>query len=460
MSQFMLDRRSERCFCSRIPTGLKGFVPTSVLMVTHRRDAAIQAGPRPAESKRNKGWNRYRPPPYNKACYRTDRMRLSTVHLSSRMCLAAMLLAGAASGCNAGAENIGSDRALLARDASAGEGAFRHLQVLQDIATANGGNRAAGTSGYYRSAQYVADRLKEADYLVRFEEFDFPFFEERAPPILEVGMRGGPQDAAPGSAFRTLTNSGSGSVTAPISVANLRLGPDPPLASNSGCEAADFRDFERGSIALVRRGTCTFQTKVENAVAAGAAGVVIMNEGTEGRKDAFSGQLNKVASVPVLCVSYEFGRSLDALARHGTTVRIAVEAETGTRPTRNVLAETVTNGRGPLIIVGAHLDSVPQGPGINDNGSGSAAVLEAALRSARELAEAGIAVRFAFWGAEEQGLVGSRHHVASLSEEDRQRIALLRQSRYGRFDQLRPLCPGAGSGRRRIGHDGAAGAAG
>ena len=237
-------------------------------------------------------------------------------------------------------------------------------------------------------------------------------------------MRGGPQEAAPGSAFRTLTNSGSGSVTALISVANLRLGPDPALASNSGCEAADFRDFERGSIALVRRGTCTFQTKVENAVTAGAAGVVIMNEGTEGRKDAFSGQLNKVAPVPVLGVSYEFGRSLDAAARHGTTVRIAVDAETGRRPTRNVLAETVTNGRGPLIIVGAHLDSVQEGPGINDNGSGSAAVLEAALRSARELTEAGIAVRFAFWGAEEQGLVGSRHHVASLSEEERQRIAL------------------------------------
>jgi hypothetical protein len=71
------------------------------------------------------------------------------------MCLAAVLLAGAALGCNAGAENIGSDRAHLARDAAVGEGAFRHLQVLQDIATANGGNRAAGTSGYDRSAQYV-----------------------------------------------------------------------------------------------------------------------------------------------------------------------------------------------------------------------------------------------------------------------------------------------------------------
>src|SRR5262249_24893785 len=141
----------------------------------------------------------------------------------------------------------------------------------------------------------VADRLKEAGYLVRFEEFDFPFFEERTAPILEVGMPGGAQEPAPGSAFRRLTNSGSGSVTAQITAVNLRLGPEPPPASNSGCEPANFSDFQRGAIALLRRGTCTFQTKVDNTVAAGSAAVVIMNEGTEGRKDAFSGQLNKLS---------------------------------------------------------------------------------------------------------------------------------------------------------------------
>ena len=350
-------------------------------------------------------------------------MRLLTLQTSFRIYLAVALLTNAALGPSAIAENIGSSHTVLARGISAGEGAFRHLQMLQEIATANGGNRAAGTSGYDRSAQYVADRLKEAGYLVRFEEFDFPFFEERTSPILEAGMPGGPQEPTRRSAFRTLTNSGSASVTALIGAVNLRLGPEPPPASNSGCVAADFSDFERGAIALLRRGTCTFQTKVDNAVAAGATAIVIMNEGTEGRKDAFSGQLNKLNSVPVLGVSYEFGRSLEAAARHGTTVRIAVDAVAGMRTTRNVLAETGTNGHGPSIIVGAHLDSVPEGPGINDNGSGSAVVLEAALRSARQL-EAGIAVRFAFWGAEERGLVGSRHHVASLSDEERRRIDL------------------------------------
>src|ERR1700683_258085 len=139
--------------------------------------------------------------------------------------------------------------------------------------------------------------------------------------------------------------------------------------------SADFAGFERGAVAPMRRGTCPFQTKVEHAVAAGAAGAVIMNEGTNARTDAFSGLMNKPAAIPVVGVSYERGRSLDIASRAdgGTTVRLAVDARAGKRSTRNVLAETASRGNGPLIIVGAHLDSVPEGPGINDNGSGSRA---------------------------------------------------------------------------------------
>ena len=309
-------------------------------------------------------------------------------------------------------------------DAAASEGAFRHLRVLQDIASVSGRNRAAGTPGYDRSAEYVADRLREAGYLVHFEEFEFPFFEERVPPVLLVGFPDGRQEPAPAAAFRTLTNSGSSNVTARLLAVNLGLAEGQPIASASGCKTTDFDEFERGFVALIRRGTCTFQTKVENARAAGAAGVVIMNEGTEGRTDAFSGQLRDLAPIPVVGVSYELGRSLDIAARTGATVRLDVNAATGKRLTRNVLADTAFNSDSSLIIVGAHLDSVPEGPGINDNGSGSAAVLEAALRLAQGPTEARGGVRFAFWGAEERGLIGSRHHVGSLSEEARRHIAL------------------------------------
>jgi Zn-dependent M28 family amino/carboxypeptidase len=223
-----------------------------------------------------------------------------------------------------------------------------------------------------------------------------------------------------------LTNSGSGNVTAPLRAVSLGLAAGPPLASASGCKTTDFEEFERGFVALIRRGTCTFQAKVENAAAAGAAGVVIMNEGTEGRTDVFSGQLSQLAPIPVVGVSYELGCSLDIAARGGATVRLEVNALIGKRLTRNVLADTDTavNSGSSLIIVGAHLDSVPEGPGINDNGSGSAVVLEAALRLARGPTQARGSVRFAFWGAEERGLIGSRHHLGSLSDEVRRHIAL------------------------------------
>ena len=176
-------------------------------------------------------------------------------------------------------------------------------------------------------------------------------------------------------------------------------------------------------MALIRRGTCTFQTKVDNAWAAGAAAVVIMNEGTDGRTDAFSGQLSGPAPIPVVGVSYELGRSLDIAARGGATVRLDVNAVTGKRPTRNVLADTAFNSDSSLIIVGAHLDSVPEGPGINDNGSGSAAVLEAALR----LAQGPTSPRWRalrILGRRGARTLGSRHHLGSLPEDARRHIAL------------------------------------
>ena len=73
-------------------------------------------------------------------------------------------------------------------------------------------------------------------------------------------------------------------------------------------------------------------------------------------------------------------------------------------------------------MAGAHLDSVTAGPGINDNGSGSAALLETALMMAKVNPEN--TVRFAWWGAEEEGLVGSTAYVEGLSQAERDRIAL------------------------------------
>ena len=95
---------------------------------------------------------------------------------------------------------VGGTSPAHSLDAAAGEGAFRHLRALQDIAVANGGNRAAGTPGYDRSAEYVTERLKAVGYVVRLEEFEFPFFEDRAPPVLVVNNRTGSSRRRPVSA--------------------------------------------------------------------------------------------------------------------------------------------------------------------------------------------------------------------------------------------------------------------
>jgi Zn-dependent M28 family amino/carboxypeptidase len=355
-------------------------------------------------------------------------MTLKRFHSSAMIAavlLAVLVPSGVALTQSSAQTTVGAAPSSRPPEPAADAGAFGHLQVLQDIASANGGNRAAGTPGYDRSAEYVSGRLAKAGYRVRFEEFEFPFFQERSPPVLVVNAADGAQQPASTGAVRTLANSGSGDVTARLRPVNLKLDAESPAASASGCEGGDFKDFERGAVALIRRGTCQFQTKVENAVAAGAVGIIIMNEGTDGRKDAFSGQLSKLVPVPVVGIPHAFGRTLATDTQAGgVTVHLAVDAVAGKRPSRNVIAETAGSGDGASIVVGAHLDSVPEGPGINDNGSGTAAVLEAAVQLAPALAQGRRHVRFAFWGAEERGLIGSRHHVDALSEEERRRIAV------------------------------------
>jgi Zn-dependent M28 family amino/carboxypeptidase len=83
-----------------------------------------------------------------------------------------------------------------------------------------------------------------------------------------------------------------------------------------------------------------------------------------------------------------------------------------------VLADTAGGDPERKVVVGAHLDSVVQGPGINDNGSGTAGILEIAEQFAARDIEPRNQVRFAWWGAEEFNLVGSTYYVNQLSDEE------------------------------------------
>ncbi len=315
------------------------------------------------------------------------------------------------------------------------EGVREHQRAFQRIADANDdpnypGTRAAGTEGYRESVEYVAGKLEDAGYHVTLDEFQFEFVF----PALLRQLTPAPAEDYETGAF---TNSGSGDVTANVIPIDINL--VPPRATTSGCDGAfteaavgapivpdpggpdDFAGFAPGSIALIQRGGCSFALKATNAQAAGAGALIIFNQGnTPDREPLIVGTVVPATpTIPVVGASFADGA---LLARPGSTARVRV-IEPETRTDVNVIAEKPGQNHDNVVMAGAHLDSEVLGPGINDNGSGSAALLETALMMAN-LFQPQNTLRFAWWGAEESGLVGSTEYVEGLSPAELDRIAM------------------------------------
>lgn len=335
--------------------------------------------------------------------------------VSLAVMLALPLLASSAAASPACANRVNNTQAKLLECVTL-DAVREHQMVFQEIADANGGNRASGTPGYDATVDYLAGELEDAGYDVTIQAFEFQTFVNLSPSLLELVS---PAPAGP-VANSIFSYSGSGDVTAPVAALAA-----PPADPTPGCEAADFAGFPAGSIALISRGGCTFAIKATNAYAAGSPGVVIYNNAP----GVLNGTLGTdfALAIPVTSVTQDVGQQLAATA--GLVMRLKTDVFSGLATTYNVLAETRNGDPGNVIMVGAHLDSVDEGPGINDNGSGSAAVLETALQMAK--VKPRNKVRFAWWGAEESGLVGSRHYVNGLSDEERDDIAL-----YLNFDMI------------------------
>ncbi|MER5765868.1 M28 family metallopeptidase [Streptomyces sp. NPDC002082] len=308
-------------------------------------------------------------------------------------------------------------------------GAYRHLAKFQQIADANGGNRAAGTPGHAASAAYVHDTLKKAGYEVSYQDFDIYDAHTRTEKTT-VLSGADPRELAT-AAFTFTKSTPAGGLTAALALARVDESP--------GCDADDYAAGAfTGKIALVKRGTCTFVEKQRAAAAAGAIGVIVYNHsGTTPVRGSFSSPAEGI--VPSAGITLADGEALTAAAAKGeVSVRLDLDQEHVKKTTRNVIAETRGGRADRVVTVGAHLDSVPEGPGINDNGSGSAGLLEVALKLADEGAnkkgkgkQTANKVRFAWWSAEELGLLGSEHYVAQLSERQKKDIAL-----YLNFDMI------------------------
>jgi Zn-dependent M28 family amino/carboxypeptidase len=294
-----------------------------------------------------------------------------------------------------------------------------HLSKLQDIANANNGTRAVGTSGYEASVDYVVSTLRNSGFDVQTPEFSARVFHSDKP---EVTVGGKPVEAR---ALEFSLGTPPEGVGGPLVAA--------PTGEAPGCKASDYDQLPvQGAVVLVDRGTCPFAQKEDAAAQRGAVAMIVADNVDEQQMGGTLGA-NTDVKIPVVSVTKSAG--VELRAQPGPTT-IKLNASSQNFKARNVIAQTRTGSTTDVVMAGAHLDSVAAGPGINDNGSGVAAVLETAVQLGNS-PQVHNAVRFGFWGAEELGLIGSRNYVESLDLKGLKSIAL-----YLNFDMLASPNPG------------------
>jgi Zn-dependent M28 family amino/carboxypeptidase len=292
---------------------------------------------------------------------------------------------------------------LHAQSSARFDGAAAKQQV--DALAGQIGSRPAGSAAYDSAVAYAQSQLQQWGYSPTLQTFGLQVYDDRGSGLDVTDSSGTTQHVA----ADTLQYSTGGQVQAPLVAAGLG-------------QPEDFSNVDaHGKIALVKRGVQRFSEKVGNAAAAGAVGVIVYND----TPDRVQGTLASPEPVPAATISGDAGQELLTQLQTGpVTASLSVDADTRQSSATNVIAE-LPGGRPDLgtVIFSAHLDSVPAGPGANDNGSGSAVVLELAHELAqRSPAERPMTLRFALFGAEELGLDGSKYYVQQLPDADRQSL--------------------------------------
>ncbi|KAI0447778.1 peptidase family M28 [Xylaria telfairii] len=292
----------------------------------------------------------------------------------------------------------------------------RNLWNLNRIAQEHGGNRAFGTPGYAASSDYVLERAKTRfgpEYDTTVQYFDHLYSEVR-----EISLTG--PDGESVDVVTLIYNPGTddGPIKAPLI--------DTPVDDTRG--SACFEDQwegidATGKLALVKRGSCAIADKLRLARAHGALGVILYhnNAGTPSSATLSAESYGQI--VPVATIKQAVGQAWKASLEAGeeVIVELYIDAFFEERKSWNIIAETKEGDPNNVVMLGAHLDSVQAGGGINDDGSGTSLLLEimTELRYYKGYANK---VRFAWWGAEESGLVGSLYYTSSLTAAEADKI--------------------------------------
>ncbi|KAI3332446.1 aminopeptidase [Xylariaceae sp. AK1471] len=269
--------------------------------------------------------------------------------------------------------------------------------------------RVIGSEGHQRTLDYIASEIDRLGDYYKYSTQAFP--------------------AVMGQVYQSrlvLGHSVPSSATA-MSLTPPTTGKEPVygdlvLVKNEGCEASDYPAEVNGNIALVMRGACAFGTKSELAGKAGAVAAVVFNTNPDG----LSGTLGAPSPYHVATFGLS-GKDAEPVVeklKEGKVVdSIAfIDSVVNTINTTNIIIQTVHGDPDNCVMIGAHSDSVDEGPGINDDGSGSLTLLEVATHLTNFTVNN--CVRFAWWAGEEEGLLGSDYYVDTLPEDENKKIRL------------------------------------
>jgi Zn-dependent M28 family amino/carboxypeptidase len=286
-----------------------------------------------------------------------------------------------------------------------------NLKAFDSIAKANGGNRAFGLPGYAASVDYMLAKTQNTHFKTWTQEF--PALFNRVDSI---------EFSVSNSSYRVIGLSYSPSTTPEGLTLPLVLGASGP----EGCTNAAYDNLDvEGKIVLVQRGACpdgtTLAGRMKPAAAAGASAVIIYASDTA---NVTGGTLSNPNPeyVPTGYINLADAQPLVARLQAGETIEAYFQQTQTleTRMTQNVFTETKDGDPTNVIMLGAHLDSVQAGAGINDDGSGSTLILE--IAKALRKFNVKNKVRFAWWGAEENGLLGSKYYTQNLNATEANNI--------------------------------------
>ena len=302
---------------------------------------------------------------------------------------------------------------------------IKHLEQLQIIADRSNQTRAIATPGFNGTLDYVTSQLEQnTNLIVQRQYFTVRNYIIQGTPRLQSEINGNITDHVHLTDFAQILFSSRANFGSFVPIV---------VIPNVGCQDTDWTSVSAAdSIALVKRGICTYSEKSALAEKYRVKGLLIYHDVPS--SSALQGVRNNLnTTIPAFSISYNLGMRL---VNAGINARVNMDIDVShANGVGNICADTRTGDKTKTIVVGSHIDSVPAGSGINDNGkkkesigglyslcvylgSGTVGNLILALNLARLFQTSSSSysayqyrVRFCWWGAEELGLLGARYHV-------------------------------------------------